>query len=226
MDVVIDGMMVINSRIDPEAGSEDLQTWSWGWMGVGGTLGNLLAGILLSDVHHKPHPYLIFWISTLCGIGIAVSGLFIDKELEENQADMVKWGFLKRTKFVTGEIWKGLKLKEVYTVVIFQTILGCVVPTFGYFLYAYYINVALFSQFQYSMIKLIGYITLIVGSACYNIFLKKSEFRVMLIIACFVNCFGSIMTTLFILHKTLGIDPYIFVMMTNTVTDTLHQCFT
>jgi hypothetical protein len=47
----------------------------------------------------------------------------------------------------------------------------------------------------------------------------------MMIIACFVNAFGSLMTVLFILNWTLGIDPYVFVMMSNSVTDTLHQCF-
>lgn len=82
MDVVIDGMMVIDSRINPDAGSEDLQTWSWAWMGIGGTFGNFFAGVLLSDKDHKPHPYLIFWISAICGILIAISGLFIDKSLE------------------------------------------------------------------------------------------------------------------------------------------------
>ena len=121
---------VINSRINPDAGSEDLQTWSWAWMGIGGTVGNLLAGILLSDGHHKPHPYLIFWISTFCGVFITVSGFFIDKSLEENGDDLVKMGFTKRTKFVFKEVWTGLKLKECYTVIIYQTIMGCVVPTF------------------------------------------------------------------------------------------------
>ena len=82
MDVVIDGMMVINSRINPEAGSEDLQTWSWAWMGIGGTIGNFCAGILLSEENHKPHPYFIFWISAILGILIAISGLFIDKSLD------------------------------------------------------------------------------------------------------------------------------------------------
>eukprot|EP00351_Strombidinopsis_sp_SopsisLIS2011_P004404 CAMPEP_0116871082 /NCGR_PEP_ID=MMETSP0463-20121206/1297_1 /TAXON_ID=181622 /ORGANISM="Strombidinopsis sp, Strain SopsisLIS2011" /LENGTH=56 /DNA_ID=CAMNT_0004508877 /DNA_START=410 /DNA_END=580 /DNA_ORIENTATION=+ len=29
MDVVVDGLMVIQSRADPQNGSEDLQTYSW-----------------------------------------------------------------------------------------------------------------------------------------------------------------------------------------------------
>jgi MFS family permease len=48
MDVIVDGMMVVNSRKNPEAGSEELQAYSWGFYGVGGVVGNLASGILLS----------------------------------------------------------------------------------------------------------------------------------------------------------------------------------
>lgn len=104
--------------------------------------------------------------------------------------------------------------------------MGCIVPTFQSYMYYYYINIAEFTQFQFSMIRLVSYVTLIVGAVVYNVFLSKSEFRLMLIIACIVNCIGTSMTVLFILNWTFGIDPFVFVMMTNTVTDTLHLCFT
>ena len=46
MDVVVDGLMVSQSRLDPESGSEDLQSYCWGIGGVGGMVGLLLGGWL------------------------------------------------------------------------------------------------------------------------------------------------------------------------------------
>ncbi len=56
---------------------------------------------------------------TAFGASVGIAGLFIDKSLEENQTEMVKMGLIKRTKFVFGEVGQGLKLKELYTAVIF-----------------------------------------------------------------------------------------------------------
>jgi Na+/melibiose symporter-like transporter len=108
-------------------------------------------------------------------------------------------GLIKRTKFVFGEVGQGLKLKELYTAVIFQAILGAVVPNFSSYLYYYQISVAGFTQFEYSMLQMIGYATLISGSVCFNLFLKDKEFTVMMFVACLVNCVGSMTTMLFCL---------------------------
>lgn len=129
-----------------------------------------------------------------------------------------------RTKFVFKEVGEGFKLKELYTTIIFQTILGGIIPYFGSYLYYYQIDVTGFTQFEYSMLSLIGYATLITGSIAFNLLLKESEFTTMMIIACFVNFIGSITTVLY----TRGLfvnHPFLFVLFTSTVTDTLYQCF-
>lgn len=46
MDVVVDGLMVVQQRRDPISGSEDLQTFSWAMVGLGGVLGSLFGGYL------------------------------------------------------------------------------------------------------------------------------------------------------------------------------------
>lgn len=88
-------------------------------------------------------------------------------------------------------------MKELYTAVIFQSILGAIVPNFSSFLYYYQIEVTGFTQFEYSMLQMIGYATLITGSVLFNVYLKEREFTVMMIIACFVNFAGSATTLLF-----------------------------
>jgi len=44
MDVVVDGLMVSNSKKDPLYGSEDLQSYSWIMSGFGGVAGALMSG--------------------------------------------------------------------------------------------------------------------------------------------------------------------------------------
>lgn len=149
MDVVVDGLMVISSRKDPTSGSEELQAFSWGFYGLGGIVGCILSGYFLGPMHN---PYPCFYMMTIFGASIGIAGLFIDKSLEENQTEMVRMGLWNRSKLVFGEVAKGLKLKELYSAVIFQTILGAVVPSFSAYLYYYQIRVTGFTQFEYSML--------------------------------------------------------------------------
>jgi hypothetical protein len=45
-DVVLDSLMVVQSRLDPKYGSEDLQSWSWFSCSLGGIFGTLAAAVL------------------------------------------------------------------------------------------------------------------------------------------------------------------------------------
>jgi MFS family permease len=46
MDVIADSIMVVQSRRFPEAGSVELQTYSWSCLGLGGIVGSVSAAIL------------------------------------------------------------------------------------------------------------------------------------------------------------------------------------
>jgi BT1 family len=63
------------------------------------------------------------------------------------------------------------------------------------------------------------------GSWAYNHYFKKSQFRLVTMVACFVNFIGAVLTMLFCLKITFGLSNMLFVIFTSTVTDTLHQCF-
>ena len=134
MDVVVDGLMVINSRKDPTAGSEELQVFSWGFYGLGGIVGCTASGILLGPI---TSPQSCFFVMALFAAGVAVSGLYIDPKLEDNSADLIEMSLWNRTKFVFKEVGTGLKLKELYTAVIFSALLGALVPNFTAYLYYY-----------------------------------------------------------------------------------------
>lgn len=86
MDVVVDGLMVINSRKDPNFGSEELQSYSWGFYGLGGIVGCTLSAILLGPLET---PQACFFVMAFFGAAVGISGLFIDPSLEDNSADLV-----------------------------------------------------------------------------------------------------------------------------------------
>jgi hypothetical protein len=136
---------------------------------------------------------------------------------------MVAMGLVKRSKIVFSEVGQGLKLKELYSALLYQTVLGAVIPSFGSYIYYFYIANG-FTQFQYSMLSLVGYLTLITGSVMFNLYMKEKEFTFMMIIACFVNFLGSVTTVLYVTDNYIG-PAFLFVLLTGTVTDTLYQCF-
>ena len=65
MDVVIEGLMVCQSRLDPDYGAEDLNTLGWTMVGFGGIIGSVVGGLI--NEHSSPrYCYLItaglgFW---------------------------------------------------------------------------------------------------------------------------------------------------------------------
>lgn len=224
MDVVVDGLMVINSKKDPTEGSEDLQSWSWMFYGIGGVVGCSAAGYFLSgqDANGDPagQPMVCFSIMAVFGCAVGISGLFIDPSLEENQKELIEMGLCRRTAFVFREVCQGLRMKEIYSSLIYQLLLGALVPWFGTYLYYYQLTHG-FTQWEYSALQVIGYATLISGSFVFNT-LKEKEFTFMMICACLLNCFGAVMTMFFCRGFTFGIPKFLFVILTSTVCDTLY----
>lgn len=52
----------------------------------------------------------------------------------------------------------------------------------------------------------------------------EKEYRLMMVVACFINTFGSAMSVLFGLGYYLG-HPFWFAIFSSTVTDVLYFCF-
>ena len=81
LDVLVDALMVIQSRKDEEDGSEQLQSLSWGAMGAGGMTGSLVAGFLTENYHPK---WCFFWYSWM-GLVVTITACFLTKESERDR---------------------------------------------------------------------------------------------------------------------------------------------
>lgn len=102
MDVVVDGLMVVQSRNDPALGSEDLQTFCWALVGIGGTVGSLLGGYLTT---YDSYSKWCFAISAFIGVVIAISGYLMPKSAENEIEELVNTNLSERTKLNAKAVW-------------------------------------------------------------------------------------------------------------------------
>jgi len=64
MDVIVDSLMVIQSRKFPQIGSEELQSYSWVCLSLGGIVGSLVAAILTQN-YHPSYSFLAISVPSL-----------------------------------------------------------------------------------------------------------------------------------------------------------------
>ena len=90
-------------------------------------------------------------------------------------------GFWFNFKKNMAAIWWALGHREIYLVVIYFLVDGLTNPAFGDYSYFFMMNIIGVSKFMFAIITLIGSICSIIGVLIYNIFLKNSEVRTILL---------------------------------------------
>lgn len=86
MDVVVDGLMVMQARQDQINGSQDLQTFSWQLLGLGGIIGGVAGGLITQYFNS----HWVFYIFGTLGFFIAVSGYLMSAEIEADQMAVIQ----------------------------------------------------------------------------------------------------------------------------------------
>ena len=84
------------------------------------------------------------------------------------------WAELKRNLY---EIKEAFKIREYYLIILYLFIGGFLVPNFGSFGYYFMLDVVGISKFTYSMLTVLGYICLLIGTQFFNKYFKESEYR-------------------------------------------------
>ena len=85
INVVVDAIVCVQARKDPEHGSQDLMSLAWMTQGIGGVIGCLLGGYMTQYCHPK-YSFLIF---SVMGLVLAISGLFLSKECEMDEQEIL-----------------------------------------------------------------------------------------------------------------------------------------
>ena len=221
MDVVVDGLMVCQARLDPENGSEELQAYSWALVGIGGVLGGVVGGELtyLGELDY------VFYLMGILGFMVALSGCMMNSNLEQGSEKVINMSLCERTKVNLVDIKNGFQIRELYRSVFFFLLLGAVIPSFSDFFYYYQMDVTGFTKWDYAMFGVLGNICLFIGTLAYNAWLKNKEIRCMMVVACFTNLVGAVGTLLFLRNILFGMDPYWFMIFSSTIADVLYNAF-
>ena len=104
---------------------------------------------------------------------------------------------------------------------------GIFSPSFSDFWYYFYLDVANFTEFTYSMTMIISYFTLLVGTFLYFKYLLKAEFRHLFKLSILIGFFGGFFSLAQVLRLNLmiGINDVFFVIFTSLVTNTLYYAY-
>lgn len=89
LDVIVDALMVVHSKQDMEDGSEQLQSLSWGAMGVGGMFSSVV-GAYVTQYHHPKYTFLFYSFYGLMVIYLGINLSHDDVQSEEEATDEQK----------------------------------------------------------------------------------------------------------------------------------------
>lgn len=120
-----------------------------------------------------------------------------------------------------------MKIPQINRTILFFLLTGVIVPNFGDMGYYFALNIVEFSKFTVSMLSLIGFLALLLGTILYNRYFKAREIRQLLewaIYLGFIGCATNLMFALRI-NLLLGISDLAFIISTSTVVDTFSLAF-
>lgn len=74
----------------------------------------------------------------------------------------------------------AIKTPVIYRTLLYYALCGMLVPSFQDVGYYFQLNVLQFSKLTYSLLTLLGFVSLMIGTLIYNRYLQNWEFRTLL----------------------------------------------
>ena len=117
------------------------------------------------------------------------------------------------------EIMEAVKIPEFYKLLFYLVITGFLTPSFYSFGYYFMLDVAGISKFSYSMLTVLGYVTLLLGTQLFNKYFKESEFVTLFFWKSFITLLLAPLTFLFVLRINVdwGIPDLFIIILKDTV---------
>jgi len=111
--------------------------------------------------------------------------------------------------------------------IIYLFLYGLCVPSFSSFGYFFMLDVVELSKFTYSMLTVLGFFCLLIGSALYTKYFKEKEFRNLIIMEMVIGVIFAPFSYMFILRLNVqyGIPDLALIIFTDVVQDIVSQCF-
>ena len=224
-DVIVDSLMVIQARRFPENGGEELMAFAWTYMAFGGLIGSFVAAYFTENYE----PSYCFYFSSLMGLVIAFVAMRLDVSLETDgleDQDELQMGFWADLKRNCGQIKEAFKIRPFYCLILYLILTGLFVPSFSSFGYYFMLDVIKLSKFTYSMLTVLGFFCILVGTQLYNRYLKDKEYSSLVIWDALISIVMAPLTYILILRINVewGIPDIWLVIFTDSVAEIVSQC--
>ena len=130
------------------------------------------------------------------------------------------WAELKRNMY---EIKEAFKIREYYLIILYLFIGGFLVPSFGSFGYYFILDVVGISKFTYSMLTVLAYIWLLLGTQIFNKYFKESEYRKLIMAEALLSIIFAPISFIFVLRLNVawGIPDMALIIFTDSVSEVL-----
>ena len=111
--------------------------------------------------------------------------------------------------------------------ILYLIIGGFLVPSFGSFGYYFMLDVVKISKFTYSMLTVLGFFCLFVGTLIYKRFFMEKEYKNLIMMDALISIMLAPLSFIFILRINLewGIPDMFLIIFTDTVSEIISQCF-
>mmetsp|Transcript_18278 Transcript_18278/g.17402 ORF Transcript_18278/g.17402 Transcript_18278/m.17402 type:complete len:254 (+) Transcript_18278:399-1160(+) len=225
VDVVVDALMVAQARKDPEKGSDELQSFAWALLAIGGILGSLMSAYFTM----KFHPKYSFLIVSFVGVIMMGIGSTISIEVERAHIHLrEEQNFLTEVKRNLREIKEALMMPQIYRTLLFFILAALVTPSFGTFFYYFALNVLNMTKATLSLLGVLAFFYLFLATFIYTKFFSETEIRQLFKYAIYLGYIGVTFTFLLVMRVNimLGINDIVFIVFTSFLTDTLSWAFT
>ena len=186
MDVIVDALMVMQAKRDPEQGSQDLQSFAWMILGIAAISGGLVGAFMTGYVN----PYWCFGYYAIFGVFVIISSWCLNPFLEfESDFDLAmsmtvngvhvgrKRTFCEELKHNYHIVKHEFKMKLFQRTMLFYILVGVTHCRYDDFMYYYKLNVLGFTQFQYACLLTGGSVAMTLGVILYQRFMTEWETR-------------------------------------------------
>ena len=132
-DVIVDSMMVMQSRRDPVNGSEKLQSFSW----LAKSIGGVVATIITSFMTEYLHPRWCFLFYSILGLPVFFTGMCLSKEIDQEGLEELSDSPCENVCKTFKEVAEIRKIPSILRVAAFLVLSGFLAPSFSTFWYYY-----------------------------------------------------------------------------------------
>ncbi|CDW82904.1 folate-biopterin transporter family [Stylonychia lemnae] len=119
-DAMIDALMVMQARKDPFYGSQNLNSFTWTWLSIGGITGSISAGFLTQYLN----PHISFTICGILGLMIMTLSIMMNKTVEQENQGQQKPANMKDFKKNIVRIKEALATPQIYKTLAYFILCG------------------------------------------------------------------------------------------------------